>query len=68
MEAGGVVTGTDVALAGEGGDGDGVLQLRLRQVVADPSVHVTLKTQEGLLMDIFMSIGVIQYRTGLIKA
>lgn len=53
MEAGGVVTGTDVALAGEGGDGDGVLQLRLRQVVADPSVHVTLKTQEGLLMDIF---------------
>lgn len=68
MEAGGVVTGTDVALAGEGGDGDGVLQLRLRQVVADPSVHVTLKTQEGLLLDIFMSIGVIRYRTGLIKA
>lgn len=45
VEAGGAVAGTDVALSGEGGDGDGVLQLRLRQVVADPAVHVTLATQ-----------------------
>ena len=46
MEAGGVVAGADVALSGEGRDGDGVLQLRLRQVVADPTVHVALRTQE----------------------
>lgn len=47
VEAGGVVPGADVALAAEGGDGDGVLQLRLRQVVADASVHVTLRRQEA---------------------
>lgn len=46
MEAGGIVAGTDVTLATEGRDGDGVLQLRLRQVVADPAVNVTLNTQE----------------------
>lgn len=43
VEAGGVVAGADVALAGEGGDGDGVLQLGLRQVVADAAVHVALR-------------------------
>lgn len=43
VEAGGVVTGTDVTLTAKRRDGDGVLQLRLRQVVADPAVHVTLK-------------------------
>lgn len=46
VEAGGAVAGADVALSGEGGDGDGVLQLRLRQVVTDPTVHVTLTTQK----------------------
>ena len=46
MEAGGVVAGTDVTLAGEGRDGDGVLQLRLRQVVTDSPIHVTLKTKK----------------------
>lgn len=44
VEAGGVVARADVTLAGEGGDGDGVLQLRLRQVIADPAIHVTLQT------------------------
>lgn len=43
MEAGGVVTGTDVALTGERRDGDGVLQLRLGEVVTDPAIYVTLK-------------------------
>lgn len=47
VEAGGAVAGTDVTLAREGRDGDGVLQLRLRQVVTDPSVHVALRTQRG---------------------
>lgn len=45
MEAGGVVTGADVALTREWRDGDCVLQLRLRQIVANPTIHITLKTQ-----------------------
>lgn len=36
------VSRTDVALSGERRNGDGVFQLVLRQVVRDPSVHVTL--------------------------
>lgn len=39
---GGGVLGTDVALPGERGHGDGVLQLILREVVRDPSVHISL--------------------------
>ncbi len=46
MKAGGVVAGTDITLTRERRDGDGVLQLRLRQVVADPAIHVTLKTKK----------------------
>lgn len=46
VEAGGVVAGTDVTLATKGRDCDGVLQLRLWQVVANPAVHITLKTQK----------------------
>lgn len=45
MEAGGTVARTDVALAREGRDGDGVLQLGLRQVVADAAVHVALRVR-----------------------
>lgn len=45
MEAGGAVTGTDVTLTREGRDGDGVLQLRLGQVVADPTINVALSTE-----------------------
>lgn len=39
---GGGVPGADVALAREGGDGDGVFQLVLGEVVGNPSVHVAL--------------------------
>ena len=46
MEARGLVTGTDVALTGKRGDCDGILQLRLGQVVAYPTIHETLKTQK----------------------
>lgn len=46
MEAAGVVPGTDVAFTREGRYGDGVLQLRLRQVIADPAIHVTLRTHK----------------------
>ena len=46
VEAGGSVTRTNIALAREGGDGDGVLQLGLRQVVADAAVDVALRAQE----------------------
>lgn len=46
MEAGGSVARTDVALAREGRDGDGVLQLGLRQVVADSAVDVALRARE----------------------
>lgn len=49
MEAGGVVAGTDVALAREGRYGDGILELRLRQVVADASVDVALGEQRHTL-------------------
>lgn len=45
VEAGGAVTGTDVTLTREGRDGDGVLQLRLGQVVADPTINVALSTE-----------------------
>lgn len=45
VEAGGAVTGTDVTLTGEGRDGYGVLQLRLGQVVADPTINVALSTE-----------------------
>lgn len=37
------VSGTDVALSGERGHGDGVLQLILRKVVRDPSIHISLE-------------------------
>lgn len=43
---GGGVPGADVALAGERGDGDGVLQLVLGQVVRNPSIHVALREQQ----------------------
>lgn len=46
MKACGVVAGTDVALTRKWRNGDGVLQLRLWQVIADPTIHVTLKTQK----------------------
>lgn len=46
VKAGGIVAGTDVTLAREGRDGDGVLQLRLRQVVTDPAVNVALNAQK----------------------
>lgn len=52
MEAGGVVAGTDVALAREGRYGDGVLELRLWQVVADAAVDVALSEHRHTL-DIF---------------
>ena len=42
MEAAGLVPWADVTLAGERGDADGVLQLRLGQVVADAPVHIAL--------------------------
>lgn len=42
MYVGGGVPGADVALAGERGDGDGVFQLVLGEVVRDSSVHVAL--------------------------
>lgn len=42
MYVGGGVPGADVALAGERGDGDGVFQLVLGEVVGNPSVHVAL--------------------------
>lgn len=38
----GGVPGTDVALSWERGDCDGVFQLRLRKVVRNSSIHVTL--------------------------
>lgn len=43
VDVGGGVSGADVALAREGGDRDGVLQLVLREVVRDSSVHVSLR-------------------------
>lgn len=46
VEAGGVVAGTDVALPTKRRDCDGVLQLRLRQVVTDPTIHISLKTRK----------------------
>ena len=46
MEAGGVVTGTDVTLPRERRDADGVLQLRLGEVVADATVYVALGERE----------------------
>lgn len=55
VEAGGIVPGTDVTLASKGRDSDGVLQLRLRQVVADPAVHVTLRTEKNNVCNYFHS-------------
>ena len=43
VHVGGGVSGADVALARERGDRDGVLQLVLREVVGDSSVHVPLR-------------------------
>lgn len=45
MDAGGTVTRTDVTLAREGRDGDGVLQLGLWQVVGDTAVDVALRAR-----------------------
>ena len=39
-----VLGGAHVALAGEGGEGDGVPQVTVGQVVTDGSVHVALRT------------------------
>lgn len=47
VEAGGVVPWADVALAREWRYGDGVLQLRLGEIVADASVYVTLGGEGG---------------------
>lgn len=43
VDVGGGVPGADVALARERGDGDGVFQLVLGEVVRNPSVHVALR-------------------------
>lgn len=42
MEAGGVIPRADVTFTREGRDGDGVFQLRLRQVITDSTVHIPL--------------------------
>lgn len=42
-EVEGSLSGADVALAGERGDGDGVSLLEQRHVVAQRSVHVSLR-------------------------
>lgn len=46
MDVGGGVPGADVALAREGGHGDGVFQLVLGEVVRNPSVHVALRERQ----------------------
>lgn len=43
MHVGGSVSRTDVALSRERRHSDGVLQLILRQIITDTTVHVTLE-------------------------
>lgn len=43
VEAGGAVFRTDIALSREGRNGDGVLQLRLGQIVTDTPIDITLR-------------------------
>lgn len=54
MEARGVVPRTDVAFTREGRDGDGVLHLRLWQVITDPAIHVSLDTQTGTITHLYI--------------
>ncbi len=42
------VSGADVAFSRERGDGDGVFQLVLRQVVGNSSIHVSLNDKRNI--------------------